>query len=249
VVSVTKRFLGTVALRDVSLAIPRNTVFGLVGPNGSGKSTLLNLVAGVYRVDSGRIMLGGAEITNWPPHRIASRGIGRTFQVPQLINECSVLQNIELGLIYRYSHPIAIELLGTPACRTTEKVRLNRAREILSALGIDHGLGNRKVSELPLGLKRIVEIGRALALNPRLLLLDEPTAGLNPEERREVGNLVVRQKSRDVTVLIVEHNVPFVLAFCDRVALLEQGSVVSVGSTRERLAPPLAAYLSHGAVS
>lgn len=247
--SVTKQFLGTVALGDVSLAILPNTVFGLVGPNGSGKSTLLNVVAGVYRVDAGQVLLAGANITNWPSYRVASSGIGRTFQVPQLIDECTVLQNIELGLIRRSGHSLAMELIGTRACRSSETARVGEARQILGRLGLDPELGDRAVSELPLGLKRIVEIGRALALHPRLLLLDEPTAGLNPEERHDVGKLIVQLKERQVTVLVVEHNVPFVLEFCDEVALLEEGSVVSVGSTRQRLAPRLAAYLSHGAVS
>lgn len=243
---VSKSFFGITVLKHVDLNLERGSIVGLVGPNGSGKSTLLNVVAGVLAADGGEVRLAGEVMRRLPQHKYAQLGIGRSFQVPQLIDECSARENVELGLLHQQRVGFLGDILRTPGSRRKARERRRRAGVIVELLGIAGEVRHRSAGEMPLGTKRVLEIGRAVALQPRVLLLDEPTAGLNPDERRAVGEFVLRIRDAGVTVLVVEHNVTFVLDFCDEVVLLDQGKIVSRGSTREPLSAALAAYLRYG---
>jgi branched-chain amino acid transport system permease protein len=244
----TKGFAGVQVLHGVDLDVESGAVVGLVGPNGSGKSTLLNLIAGVYPADGGRIRFRGSDVGGCSHHEMARLGIGRTFQVPQLIAECTARQNVELGLLHTRGSAFVADIVRTPNARRRAHEREVAATTIVEALGIPAAALRRSAGDLPLGTKRVLEIGRAIAVRPRLLLLDEPTAGLNPDERRAVGRFVRRIRATGISVLVVEHNVSFVMEFCDDVVLLEQGRIVSRGSVAAQLSPELASYLSHGLV-
>ncbi|WP_103379940.1 branched-chain amino acid ABC transporter ATP-binding protein/permease [Pseudonocardia dioxanivorans] len=244
----TKAFAGTEVLRGVDLDVGPGAVVGLVGPNGSGKSTLLNLIAGVYAPDGGEIRFCDLDLRGRAHHEMAPLGIGRTFQVPQLINECTARQNVELGLLHARGSAFVADIARTPGARRRAHERRVAATTIVEALGIPAAALRRSAGDMPLGTKRVLEIGRAIAVRPRLLLLDEPTAGLNPDERRAVGRFVRRIQATGISVLVVEHNVSFVMEFCDDVVLLEQGRIVSRSSVAAELSPELTAYLSHGMV-
>ncbi|ODU07417.1 MAG: hypothetical protein ABS81_01285 [Pseudonocardia sp. SCN 72-86] len=244
----TKGFAGVPVLHGVDLDIEPGAVVGLVGPNGSGKSTLLNLIAGVYPADGGELRFRGIDVSGHAHHEMARLGIGRTFQVPQLIAECSARQNVELGLLHTLGSAFVVDILRTRRARRRAHEREVAATTIVEALGIPATAVRRSAGDMPLGTKRVLEIGRAIAVGPRLLLLDEPTAGLDPDERRAVGRFVRRIRATGISVLVVEHNVSFVMEFCDDVVLLEQGRIVSHGSVTAELSPELASYLSHGMV-
>jgi branched-chain amino acid transport system permease protein len=243
--NIVKRFGGLVALDGVNLTLRPGTLVGLVGPNGSGKSTFLNIVSGFIRSDGGRVRIGGVDTAAMKVSEIARCGVGRTFQVPQLVDEYTALENIVIGLVGREPPALAQSVFSLGAVARLERDRFERA----FATFVDVGLPERAIHvpavELPLGIKRVVEVARAVVSSPRLLLLDEPAAGLDDAERAHLGNLLRRLSNGGMTILLVEHNVPFVMAFCDELVLLENGTVTCRATVASPLPERLVAYLSY----
>jgi ABC-type branched-subunit amino acid transport system ATPase component len=220
-------------------------LIGLIGPNGSGKSTFLNVLSGFLTPDAGAISFRGEDVTAWRVDELARAGIGRTFQVPQLIDQLTTIENIEIGLVGREKGGLAAALLRLPVDLKRNRLRREAALATFRAMRfVPESLG-RPVAELSLGFKRIVEIGRAAVSAPTILLLDEPAAGLNDSERQDLGDRLKEIAARGITILVVEHNVPFVLRVCDSLLLLENGQVTCRADLKERLPASLEAYLRH----
>jgi len=226
IVGIRKIFGGVLALDDVTLTVKGGHVVGIMGQNGSGKSTLLNIINGFYRPDAGTVQVHGADIVGLPTHEIAKLGIGRSFQIPQLIDGASVVDNIGAGLLHYDRARLVGSLVGLPVVRREERARRVQIEEIMSLLGLPLRMLHDSVDTLPLGLKRIVEVGRAAVGHPRLLLLDEPAAGLNNEERLRLGGVLTTLCEFGITPVVVEHNVEFVMATCEDIVLMESGKVV-----------------------
>ncbi|MDO8943042.1 MAG: ATP-binding cassette domain-containing protein, partial [Desulfobacterales bacterium] len=235
VTDVRKRFDGLQALDGVRFTLSKGTLCGLVGPNGCGKSTFLNTICGFVTPDTGSIAVNGRATTALPPHALLGMGVGRSFQVPQLVGDMTVLENIESGLIGDERGRLWSSLLRTPAIRQQEARRREMAFAAFDEVGLPRSILHMKAEELSLGMKRLVEIGRAIAAHPSLLLLDEPAAGLNNTERSELGLLLRRLKTDGMTILVIEHNVPFVLDFCDEILLMQAGTIVTHASRSDKL--------------
>ncbi len=240
---VVMRFGGNTALDGVQFTIRRGALVGLVGPNGSGKSTFLNALSGFLQPDEGSIRISGVPTMGLPVFRIARLGIGRTFQLPQLVEEFTAVENIEIGLVAAEPAAIASSMLQLPATRRRNAARRKHALAAFQLVGLPANALGLPVSSLPLGLKRIVEIGRAIVSSPRLLLLDEPAAGLNDEERNQLGQLLLKLRNLGMSVLVVEHNVPFMMDFCEELVLLEAGRVSCTARLDQPLPERLVAYL------
>jgi branched-chain amino acid transport system permease protein len=240
---VVMRFGGNTALDGVQFTIRRGALVGLVGPNGSGKSTFLNALSGFLQPNEGSIHISGVPTMGLPVFRIARLGIGRTFQLPQLVEEFTAVENIEVGLVSAEPAAIASSMLQLPATRRRNAARREHALAAFQLVGLPASALGLPVSSLPLGLKRIVEIGRAIVSSPRLLLLDEPAAGLNDEERHQLGQLLLKLRDLGMSVLVVEHNVPFMMDFCEEVVLLEAGRVSCTARLDQPLPERLVAYL------
>jgi branched-chain amino acid transport system ATP-binding protein len=238
-------FSGLRALVDVSFEVGAGEIVGLIGPNGAGKSTLLNCVSRLYRPDSGRIHFDGTDLIDLKVHDVAAMGIRRTFQNLELFREASVRENVTLGLVYRYKARLWSELLDLPLSSTTRRAAAKEVEGILRGCGLDD-VADIPVSELSYGVQKSVELARALAGRPKLLMLDEPAAGMNPEESRRVAETVRRLRDRDdITVLLIEHDMRVVMTVCDRVVVLDHGEKIGEGSPAEvRRAPAvIKAYL------
>lgn len=229
---VTKSFGGNVALQDVSLRIEKNEVHGIVGANGSGKTTLLNLISGYYNVDSGVIWIGDHNIGREPADRVARCGVGRTFQTPRLIPDLSGIENVQLGRFTKERTAIAEVLLRTRRARKIEIFSRESAAWWLRFVGLEH-LGETLTGSIPHGQQRLIEIARALAAEPGVLLLDEPAAGLSLGELEGLSELLRRIKQLGVTVVLVEHHMDFIVNLCDRITLLDQGRVQQTGTVAD----------------
>ena len=238
-------FGGLQVLAGVSLSVRRGEIFALVGPNGAGKTSVLNCVNGIYRADSGRIRYAGEEITSRPPHRIAQRGIARSFQLVELFRHMSVLDNLFLGRHIHMRTGIATGgLYWGPASRE-EAAHRKKVEEVLDFLELAP-YRKRPVVNLPYGVQKLVGIGRALAMEPRLLLLDEPSSGMNRQEKEDLARFMLRIKhEQDVTMLWVEHDMQLVADLSDRIAVLHYGRKISEGTPHEVRTDPLVveAYL------
>ena len=229
---VGKRFGGVQALAGVSFGIARGAIYGLIGPNGAGKTTLFNLLTGIYRPDSGRIRLVGRDVTGQPTHLWAAAGLGRTFQNLQIFFNMSALDNVMAGRHLREHCELLPSLLRTPALARAEGASRAAARELMHRVGLDAWLDARADS-MPYGALKRLEIARALALEPKVLLLDEPAAGLNQTEAREIDALIRDLARGGMTVLLVEHNMRLVMEVSDRVLVLDRGARLAEGTPAE----------------
>jgi branched-chain amino acid transport system ATP-binding protein len=242
---VTRRFGGLTAVKEVSFSVQPGQLFGLIGPNGAGKTTLFNLITGVYKPDEGSIILGESEVAGLPPHRITESGIARTFQNIRLFGSLSVLDNVKAACHMRQSSSLFASLFRTSAYRTAEAGIESFSRRLLELMHLD-GLANEEAANLPYGHQRRLEIARALATQPKLLLLDEPAAGMNPQESQELMHLIRRLRDEfHLTILLVEHNMKVVMGVCERIHVMDHGESIAEGSPEEIRRDPavIEAYL------
>jgi branched-chain amino acid transport system ATP-binding protein len=225
---VNKRFGGLAALEDVSLTVRKGEIYGLIGPNGAGKTTLFNCMTGLYSVTSGSILLDGAPVHNRKPHEIVARGFARTFQNIRLFANMTALENVMVGGHIRTRTGILGAILRNAGTRAEESRLRARAAELMHFVGL-HNKGRTLAHHLAYGDQRRLEIARALATEPKLLALDEPVAGMNPAERRQMAELFRHLRAAGITLLLIEHDVKLVMGLCDRVAVLDYGRKIAEG--------------------
>lgn len=239
-----KRFGGVRAVDGVSFEVAEGTIAGLIGPNGAGKTTVFNLVTGNTRPDAGRVVFDGTDVTGWRPHRVVARGIARTFQSIRLFGSMSVLENVLVGADARLSAGLIASILGTPAQRREERQAREEALEALDLVGLADRAA-RAAGSLAHGERRRLEIARALAARPKLVVLDEPAGGLNEAETAGLAGLVRRIRARGATVLLIEHDMSLVMGVCERIVVLEDGRKIAEGSPTEIRTDPrvVEAYL------
>jgi branched-chain amino acid transport system ATP-binding protein len=242
---VGKVFGGLHALRSVSFDVPPGAIFGLIGPNGAGKTTLFNVITGVYTPDSGRVRFDGDDVSGFGPSRIAARGIARTFQNIRLFRAMTVEDNVMVAGHHLHRANLMSQIFRTAQHEGDERALRQRARDLLELMGLA-ALGGDVAGGLPYGSQRRLEIARALMLSPKLLLLDEPAAGMNSSEARDLERQI--RKLRDdlgVTVVLVEHNMSVVMSVCERIHVLDHGETIAEGPPDEIKGHPhvLAAYL------
>lgn len=231
----TRQFGGLVAVNDVSFCVNKNEIFGLIGPNGAGKTTLFNLITGLIPPSNGELIYRGENISYFKPHQIASRGISRTFQNIRLFGDLSALENI---MVARHLHnrgvknPVLscmIGLLGLPPAPLEEQKTQKKALELLNLVGLSNQ-AFEKAKNFSYGDQRRLEIARALAMEPEILLLDEPAAGMNPSEKHGLSDFVKNIRSQfNLTIILIEHHVPLVMGLCERIAVLDFGQLIALG--------------------
>lgn len=252
--NLTKNFGGIVAVEDLTFNIKKGEVMGIIGPNGAGKTTVFNLITGVYQPTSGTITFNGEDITGQGPDEIVKKGISRTFQNIRLFKNLTVLDNVVTGLdLNNPLYNLAEALLMNPPfinskIKQSEKKLREKALYYLELVGIDH-LASNRADSLPYGLQRKLEIARALALDPKLLLLDEPAAGMNPEESLELADLIKEiQVKLDLTIFLIEHHMDLVMRLCDHIFVINFGRELAEGNPDEIQSNPavLKAYLGEG---
>ena len=248
---VRKEFGGLVATDDIDFTIPHGSIVALIGPNGAGKTTFFNQVTGVYVPTSGSIVFDGTEVVGKPPHAIVELGVGRTFQSIRLFAQMTALENVLVGMHCRLKGGIIGSILTTPRVRREERGARDRARELLTYCGLPRR-HEEYAGTLPYGDQRRLEVARALATNPKLLLLDEPTAGMNPQETGRFTAFVGQMRDeKGLTVLLIEHDMKVVMGVSERITVLEYGAVIAEGTPAEIQANErvIEAYLGRGAAA
>lgn len=238
-------FGGLRAVDHFNLTIKKGELYGLIGPNGAGKTTVFNMLTGVYAPSDGKILLQGKNINNLSCHKISQLGIARTFQNIRLFKDLSVIDNVKIGLHERYKYNLVDSLLRTKRYFNLEQQIEDEAMELLELFRL-HTYARVKACNLPYGKQRELEIARALATHPILLLLDEPAAGMNPQETQELMEVIKKvRKNFDVSILLIEHDMKLVMGICERITVLNYGSVLLCGTPEEVVNDPqvIKAYL------
>jgi branched-chain amino acid transport system ATP-binding protein len=242
---VTKRFGGLVAVNDVDFAVPERSIVAIIGPNGAGKTTFFNCMTGLYKPTTGKVMFNGRDITAKAPHIVTQAGVARTFQNIKLFKTMTVLENVQVGRHSRMKARITGSILHTPFVRREERETEEHAAELLRLVGIPRRHHDLAAS-LPYGDQRRLEIARALASDPKLLLLDEPTAGMNPQESEQLRELMEKLRTeRGISILLIEHDMKVVMNVSDHITVLDGGEKIAAGSPQEVRANPrvIEAYL------
>jgi len=233
-------FGGLKAVQDVNLKIKKNQIYGLIGPNGAGKTTVFNLLTCVYKPTTGTFFLDGEELKGLAPHVVNHKGIARTFQNIRLFNNMTVIRNVMVGLHDRKEYKCSVleSLFRLPRHYKAEKAMREKAKELLRIFGLEEER-NALACNLPYGKQRKLEIARALATNPKLLLLDEPAAGMNPHETEDLAQTIRFIRDHfDMTILLIEHDMSFVSELCDEITVLNFGTLLAEGATKETLKNP-----------
>jgi branched-chain amino acid transport system ATP-binding protein len=231
--NVTMRFGGLTAVKSLNMTLPRQSLYGLIGPNGAGKTTVFNVLTGVYCPTEGEIEFDGARIEKKRPYEITKLGAARTFQNIRLFADMTVLQNVMTAHHLRVNQVLADALVGTPRHHAEERQTRDRAFELLKIFKLDR-FADEAATSLPYGSQRRLEIARALATEPKLLLLDEPAAGMNPQESRDLMRLIrwLRDEMK-LTILLVEHNMKVVMGICETIQVIDYGEEIAIGTPAE----------------
>jgi branched-chain amino acid transport system ATP-binding protein len=231
--NVRKEFGGLLAVNDLDFTIPQRTIVSLIGPNGAGKTTFFNMLTGLYKATSGTITLDDTDITDKPPHAITKLGVGRTFQNIRLFAQMTALENVLVGMHARLRGGILGSIFGLPGVRREESEAEDQARELLRFAGL-RGSDDELAASLSYGDQRRLEVARALATGPKLLLLDEPTAGMNPQETVTFINFVSKlREERPISILLIEHDMKVVMGVSERVTVLDYGEKIAEGTPKE----------------
>lgn len=240
----TKRFGGLVAVDGVSFEVPTTGVTAVIGPNGAGKTTLFNLISGALEPSSGRVLFEGEDVTRLAPEKRAARGLVRTFQLVKLFADLTAVENVAVGAHLKSRGGLLAALLGTPATRAMERRVDEKSRALLDRVGLGT-VADRRADTLSYGRRRLLEVARALAAEPRLLLLDEPAAGLDAEESARLSSLIREVAAEGTSVLLIEHDMQLVMNTADQVVVVDFGRKIAQGSPAEVKADPavIAAYL------
>jgi branched-chain amino acid transport system ATP-binding protein len=226
-------FGGLRAVSDLELSISEGEIIGLIGPNGAGKTTVFNVITGVYSPTTGKVIFDGQDITGWRPDQVTAQGIARTFQNIRLFNTMSVLENVMIAKHVRLKATLGEAILGLPRYGRQRHQHIQECMELLAKVQLDD-VAHEQATSLPYGKQRRLEIARALATEPKLLLLDEPAAGMNPQESLELMEFVERIRNEfDLTVFMIEHHMEVVMGVCQRIYVLDYGVNLAVGSPEE----------------
>jgi branched-chain amino acid transport system ATP-binding protein len=231
--TIRKQFGGLLAVNDLDFTIPERTIVSLIGPNGAGKTTFFNILTGLYKPTSGAIIFDGTDVTDKPPHAITKLGVGRTFQNIRLFPQMTALENVLVGMHARLKGGIIGSIFSLPGVRREEKEAEDKARELLEFSGL-RNVDDELAESLSYGDQRRLEVARALATQPKLLLLDEPTAGMNPQETATFTSFVAKlREEQPISILLIEHDMKVVMGISERVTVLDYGEKIAEGTPHE----------------